>query len=86
MASDPLVTLVLLGLGVRELSMSALAVPRIKKIIRGTSAKQYRALTREVMALSTSEEISAVISRRMSELFPHPALLLRDPEDDDTQI
>ena len=46
MASEPLNAVVLVGLGVRELSMSAAAIPRVKAVLRGVAAEEVRAAGR----------------------------------------
>jgi phosphotransferase system enzyme I (PtsI) len=42
MASDPAFTKILMGLGLDTFSMSAIAIPKIKKIIRTTSVKEAK--------------------------------------------
>ena len=44
MAGDPMYCLILLGMELDELSMSHLAIPRIKRIIRGSSLKEAKIL------------------------------------------
>ena len=41
MAADPLQALLLVGLGVRELSMSPVAIPRVKAALRAVSAPAW---------------------------------------------
>ena len=79
MASDPQMTLLLLGLGVRELSMNPLAVPMIKRVVRQSA----RDLVDRVMALSTPAEVEAEVVRTMADLFPGRTYVT---EDEDTQF
>ncbi len=44
MAGDPVNIPILLGLGIDELSMNALAIPRVKKFIRSISMDECRYL------------------------------------------
>ncbi|MEA2081667.1 MAG: phosphoenolpyruvate--protein phosphotransferase [Elusimicrobiota bacterium] len=44
MASDPAFTKILMGFGIDTFSMSAIAIPKIKKIVRTTSVKEAREL------------------------------------------
>jgi phosphotransferase system enzyme I (PtsI) len=81
MAADPLMTLLLLGLGVRELSMNALALPMIKRVIRTSTVEAARRLLARVLELSTPAEIEEEVMRAADELFPNQ---LR-PEEEDTQ-
>ena len=57
MASDPLCTLLLLGLGLDELSMEPFFVPVIKRVLRSLSYTQAQALTQEVVQLGTVREV-----------------------------
>ena len=57
MASNPLCTLMLLGLGLDDLSMQPLYIPVVKRIVRSVSFREVQALTRDVLSLSTVEEV-----------------------------
>ncbi len=64
MAADPSFTMVLLGLGLEEFSMSAISIPKIKKIIRSVRLEEAKQLTDEILALSDAEEIKKVLKKR----------------------
>jgi len=68
MASDPLCTLVLIGLGLRDLSMSAFFVPVIKRLIRSVEMTAAESLAAEVLRLATVKEIKAHILEQMRTL------------------
>jgi len=68
MASDPLCTLVLIGLGLRELSMSAFFVPVIKRVIRSVDITTAASLAADVLRLSTVKEIKAHLLEQMRAL------------------
>jgi phosphotransferase system enzyme I (PtsI) len=57
MAADPLQALVLIGLGVRDLSMSPAAVPRVKAAIRAGSAARARQAAMACLGMATAAEI-----------------------------
>ena len=57
MAADPLATTLLVGMGVDELSTSAMAIPEIKKIIRSINYEDAKIYTEEVLKLTTIDEI-----------------------------
>jgi phosphotransferase system enzyme I (PtsI) len=57
MASDPLATLLLLGMGLTEFSMSAAAIPSIKSIIINSSKLKAKQVYRHVMEMDSSEDI-----------------------------
>jgi phosphotransferase system enzyme I (PtsI) len=86
MASDPLMTLVLVGLGVRRLSMSALAVPTIKQVVRGATAVSALGLATKVLAARTSQEVETEVLAAMRELFPDERFVPADELDDDTIV
>jgi phosphotransferase system enzyme I (PtsP) len=68
MASDPLCTLVLLGMGLDDLSMSPFFVPPVKRIIRSVSQAEVRALTRDVLSLPTVKEVKGYLFDGMKTL------------------
>jgi phosphotransferase system enzyme I (PtsI) len=57
MASDPLATILLLGLGVRDFSMEAAAIPEIKEALRRVALAEAEAVAGEALRCATSEEI-----------------------------
>jgi phosphotransferase system enzyme I (PtsI) len=70
MAADPAYLLILLGLGLDELSMTPFYIPRVKKILRSSSYAEAKQLLEEVSRLSTSAEIEDCVKARMTERFP----------------
>jgi phosphotransferase system enzyme I (PtsI) len=73
MAADVLPALLLIGLGVRELSMNPAAIPRVKAAIRAVRADELEALALGCLELSTAEEIEATLRRALAEvLAPAP--------------
>ncbi|WP_028974503.1 phosphoenolpyruvate--protein phosphotransferase [Spirochaeta cellobiosiphila] len=69
MAGDPLATVILLGLGLDEFSMSAYMIPKIKGIIRSTSLLEAEELVGNVMLMRSSREIDKHVRRWMEERF-----------------
>jgi phosphotransferase system enzyme I (PtsI) len=70
MAGEPLYTLVLLGMGIDELSMNPLAIPRVKKILRSVSLAEAREVTHRVMKAGTGVEGEEYLKKVMSARFP----------------
>jgi phosphotransferase system enzyme I (PtsI) len=70
MAGEPRFILVLLGLGLDELSMNPLAIPRVKRIIRETSYAEARSLVERAMQLRTAREVEDLIRGEMHRRFP----------------
>ncbi len=57
MSSNPLCALLLIGLGIDELSMGALAIPEIKRLIRQIRLADARRVVEDIYSLRTSGEI-----------------------------
>jgi len=53
--------LLLLGLGVDELSMSPALLPRIRRLVRSTPAEEARSLAQKCLGLGTPEEVLALV-------------------------
>ena len=70
MAADPAHILILLGLGLDELSMNPFYIPRVKKILRSSNHEEARQLLDEVSQLHTAAEIEECVKKRMAERFP----------------
>ncbi len=70
MAGEPAYTMILLGLEIDELSMNPLAIPRIKKFIRGSTLKESRKLLDKVMTFSSAVEIREYVRSYMRKRFP----------------
>jgi phosphotransferase system enzyme I (PtsI) len=63
MASDPSFTKILIGLGIDELSMSVVSIPKVKSIIRSISYSAAKELADEIMLTDEQEEIKNIIRR-----------------------
>jgi phosphoenolpyruvate-protein phosphotransferase (PTS system enzyme I) len=70
MAGEPLYTMILLGLGLNELSMNAVAIPRVKKIIRASTIMDCKKLLKKVLTFTTAHEIEAYVQSYMTKKFP----------------
>ena len=70
MAGEPAYIMILLGLEIDELSMNPLAIPRVKKVIRGSTLKESKALLERVMTFSSASEIREFVNNYMGERFP----------------
>lgn len=67
LAGDERATLLLLGMGLDEFSMSAISIPRIKKIIRNTNYKDTQALAEQALAQPTAQQIMDVVNTFIKE-------------------
>ena len=70
MAGEPLYIPILLGMGLDELSMNALSVLGVKKIIRSITYKESRELLDSIMGFSTASEIKSFVKEEMIKRFP----------------
>ena len=61
LAGDERATLLLLGMGLDEFSMSAISVPHIKKLVRHVSYQEAKALADEALQKPTAAEIEQLI-------------------------
>jgi phosphotransferase system enzyme I (PtsI) len=62
--------MVLLGMGLDELSMNAYSIPRVKKVIRGANMKVARELVKEVLVLPTAEDIMLYLANEAKTVPP----------------
>lgn len=69
MAADPRYTWVLVGLGVRELSMHPPAIPVIKNIIRGSDITEMEQLAERVLAVEIADDAERAVIEIMRERF-----------------
>jgi phosphotransferase system enzyme I (PtsI) len=69
-AADPRFTSLLLGLGVRELSVAARFIPIVKNAIRNSSIVDSSHLAERVMTLPTDKEIQDLLTMEYQQSFP----------------
>ncbi len=70
MAGEPIYTLALIGLGIDQLSMNAVALPRVKKIIRASRLEDAQRLVYEIDSFRTAFEIEEYVKKEMIQRFP----------------
>ncbi|MBU1753017.1 phosphoenolpyruvate--protein phosphotransferase [bacterium] len=69
MAGDPLFTLLLLGLGLDEFSMSGSSILRIKKIIRAVQLDEAKVFADEIMQITSATEVQKTLEEMMTKRF-----------------
>ncbi|MGP4123476.1 MAG: phosphoenolpyruvate-protein phosphotransferase PtsI [Sodalis sp. (in: enterobacteria)] len=67
LAGDERATLLLLGMGLDEFSMSAISIPRIKKIIRNINYSDAKTLAEKALSEPTAEELMSLINKFIEE-------------------
>lgn len=65
MAGDERAVLLVAGLGVDELSMSATSIPKVKKILRSQNMSELKKLVENVLKQSTAAEIKALLGEHL---------------------
>jgi phosphotransferase system enzyme I (PtsI) len=73
MASDPLGALLLLGLGVRDLSMESIAIPEIKEAIGRVAMSELESVAARALEVGSASEVEALLA---GSIEPHVADLL----------
>ncbi len=61
MAGDMNVAPLLLGLGLSELSMNAVAIPQVKQVIRGSTVSQLRSMAATALTLPSGPEVKELV-------------------------
>ncbi len=71
MASDPLCSVLLAGLGLDELSMGVQSLLQVRKILRSVSSEEARTLAEEVLSMDSYQTIHTYIREWMHDRFDH---------------
>jgi len=79
MASDPQYLLILLGLGLDELSMNPVSIPLIKQMVRSLRYKDAREILEHCLTLSTAQEINEYLLEKTNQFFPSGFFASRGP-------
>ncbi|MCX5711247.1 MAG: phosphoenolpyruvate--protein phosphotransferase [Candidatus Omnitrophica bacterium] len=69
MAGEPSFALMLLGLGLDELSMPPQVIPELKYIIRSVTLKQAQEIATQALKLSTGKEVEEYLEKKLRELI-----------------
>jgi phosphotransferase system enzyme I (PtsI) len=64
MASDPLAAILLTGMGLRELSMEASAIPEVREALGAVDLAEAEEAAREAAEQSTAREVEAALAAR----------------------
>ena len=72
MAGNPLCFLILLGLGLTELSMNPVSIPRVKKLTRAVTFRQANELLDRALNCKTAGEVEHLIKREVAKIQEFP--------------
>jgi phosphotransferase system enzyme I (PtsI) len=70
MAGDPRTAILLVGLGVDELSVSCFDLPRVKAAIRSVPAVRAREIAEQALARDSAGEVRALLQAELDPLLP----------------
>lgn len=70
MGGDPVYTMLLVGLGLRNLSMAPHQLPEVKRVIRGISLETARQVAAEALCCDTAAEVLEVLNRTLRSSLP----------------
>jgi phosphotransferase system enzyme I (PtsI) len=70
MSGEPIYTLLLLGLGLRQLSCTPHNIPELKKVIRSITIGEAEQVAREVVRLETARDITSYLREQTRRLVP----------------
>jgi phosphotransferase system enzyme I (PtsI) len=70
MAAEPAYAVVLLGLGLDELSMNPVSIPKVKKVLRMSRFEESRSLVEQLFQFATASEIECFVQKWIAERFP----------------
>jgi phosphoenolpyruvate-protein phosphotransferase (PTS system enzyme I) len=66
-AGDPMAAVLLLALGLDELSMSAFSIPSVKRVIRSVSKADAEKCLNKALSASSGEEVEGLLRRCLGE-------------------
>jgi phosphotransferase system enzyme I (PtsI) len=78
MGGEPLYTMLLLGLGIRQLSMPPHQLPEIKRIIREIRLRDAEAVAAEVLGLQTARDVAERLETALRRSLPEPPVIPSD--------
>jgi phosphoenolpyruvate-protein phosphotransferase (PTS system enzyme I) len=69
MASDPMAALLLVGMGLREMSMEAAAVPEVREVLANVTLEQTERAAADALAERTAAGVQAALTRHFGRLL-----------------
>jgi phosphotransferase system enzyme I (PtsI) len=70
MSGDPIYTILLIGLGLRQLSMTPQNIPEIKKIIRSITIEEAKQVAQEAMRFETARDVNNYLREQTRRILP----------------
>jgi phosphotransferase system enzyme I (PtsI) len=70
MSGEPMYALLLLGLGLRQLSLTPHHVPEIKKLVRSVTIRETEQIAREVQRMETARDVNNYLREQARRILP----------------
>ena len=70
MSGEPIYTLLLLGMGLRQLSVTPHNIPEIKKIIRSVTLEEATEVAQEACRLETARDVNNYLREQTRRILP----------------
>ena len=70
MSGNPMYTMLLLGLGLRSLSVTPAAAPEVKRVCRSVTIDQCREVAQRVLTLESARDVKTLLMEELSRLLP----------------
>ncbi len=70
MSGEPIYTMLLLGMGLRQLSVTPQNIPEIKKIIRSVTIEEAKQVARQVQRLDTARDVNHYLREQTRRILP----------------
>jgi phosphotransferase system enzyme I (PtsI) len=70
MSADPIYTMLLLGLGLDQLSVTPHSIPEVKKIIRSVTLDEAKQVAQEAMRLETARDVNNYLREQTRRVLP----------------
>lgn len=70
MSGEPIYTLLLLGMGLRQLSVTPHNIPEIKKVIRSATLEEAGRVAQEAMCLETAKDVNNYLREQTRRILP----------------
>lgn len=70
MSGDPIYTLLLLGMGLRQFSVTPHNIPEIKKVIRSVTLEEAKEVAQEALRLETARDVNNYLREQTRRILP----------------
>jgi phosphotransferase system enzyme I (PtsI) len=70
MSGNPLYTMLLLGMGLRCLSVTPAAIPEIKRVCRSVSLKQSQQVAQRALSFDNARDVRTYLKEELSKILP----------------